>query len=89
MCYKKTFYVDVNAFLPQNLMILKADISKTRTGRFLFLFIFICGNSKCTCIQKIKNFSGEINWVLLALRILLKMDIQMIRTERFICQIWV
>ena len=68
MCYKKTFYVDVNAFLPQNLMILKADISKTSTGRYLFLFIFICGNSKCTRIQKIKNFSGEVNWVPLALR---------------------
>ena len=67
MCYKKTFYVDVNAFLPQNLMILKADISKTSTGRYIFLFIFICGNSKCTRIQKIKNFSGEVNWVLLAL----------------------
>ena len=67
MCYKKTFYVDVNAFLPQNLMILKADISKTSTGRYIFLFIFICGNSKCTRIQKIKKFSGEVNWVLLAL----------------------
>ena len=67
MCYKQTFYVDVNAFLPQNLMILKADISKTSTGRYIFLFIFICGNSKCTRIQKIKNFSGEVNWVLLAL----------------------
>ena len=67
MCYKKTFYVDINAFLPQNLMILKADISKTSTGRYIFLFIFICGNSKCTRIQKIKNFSGEVNWVLLAL----------------------
>ena len=44
-------------------MILKADISKTSTGRYLFLFIFMCGNSKCTRIQKIKNFSGEVNWV--------------------------
>ena len=44
-------------------MILKADISKTSPGRHLFLFIFICGNSKCTRIQKIKNFSGEVNWV--------------------------
>ena len=69
MCYKKTFYVDVNAFLPQNLMILKADISKTSTGRYIFLFIFICRNSKCTRIQKIKNFSGEVNWVLLALKV--------------------
>ena len=51
----------------QNLMILKADISKTSTGRYLFLFIFICGNSKCTRIQKIKKFSGEVNWVPLAL----------------------
>ena len=68
MCYKKTFYVDVNAFLPQNLMILKADISKTSTGRYIFLFTFICGNSKCTRIQKIKKFSGEVNWVLLALK---------------------
>ena len=68
MCYKKTFNVDVNAFLPQNLMILKVDISKTSTGRYIFLFIFICGNSKCTRIQKIKKFSGEVNWVLLALR---------------------
>ena len=67
MCYKKTFYVDVNAFLPQNLMILKADISKTSTGRYIFLFIFMCGNSKCTRIQKIKKFSSEVNWVLLAL----------------------
>ena len=67
MCYKKTYYVDVNAFLPQNLMILKANISKTSTGRYIFLFIFICGNSKCTRIQKIKKFSGEVNWVLLAL----------------------
>ena len=64
---KKTFYVDVNAFLPQNLMILKDDISKTSTGRYLFLFIFICGNSKCTRIQKMKIFSGEVNWVPLAL----------------------
>ena len=48
-------------------MILKADISKTSTGRYLFLFIFICGNSKCTRIQKIKKFSGEVNWVPLAL----------------------
>ena len=67
MCWKKTFYVDVNAFLPRNLMILKADISKTSTGRCLFLFIFICGNSKCTRIQKIKKISGEVNWVPLAL----------------------
>ena len=67
MGQKKTFNVDVNAFLPQNLMILKADISKTSTGRYLFLSIFICGNSKCTRIQKIKIFSGEVNWVLLAL----------------------
>ena len=44
-------------------MILKADISKTSTGRYLFLFIFMCGNSKCTRIQKLKNFSGEVNWV--------------------------
>ena len=69
MCYKRTFYVDVNAFLPQNLMILKADISTTSTGRYLFLFIFICGNSKCTRIQKIKIFSGEVNWVPLALSV--------------------
>ena len=48
-------------------MILKADISKTSTVRYLFLFIFICGNSKCTRIQKIKKFSGEVNWVSLAL----------------------
>ena len=48
-------------------MILKADISKTSTGSYIFLFIFICGNSKCTRIQKIKNFSGEVNWVPLAL----------------------
>ena len=63
MCQKKTFYVDVSAFLPQNFRILKADISKTSTGRYLFLFIFMCGNSKCTRIQKIKNFSGKVNWV--------------------------
>ena len=69
MCYKKTSYVDVNAFLLKNCMILKADISKTSTGRYLFLFIFICGNSKCTRIQKINIFSGEVNWVPLALRI--------------------
>ena len=75
MCYKKTFYVDFNAFLPQNLMILKADISKTSTGRYIFLFIFICGNSKCTRIQKIKNFSGEVNWVLLALTCLTSCDV--------------
>ena len=60
---KKTFYVDVNAFLPQNFMILKADISKTSPGRYLFLYIFMRGNSKCTRIQKIKNFSGEVHWV--------------------------
>ena len=65
----KTFYVDVNAFWPPNLMILKADISKTSTGRYLFLFIFMCGNSKFTRIQKIKNFSGEVNWVHQALSI--------------------
>ena len=52
-------------------MILKADISKTSPARHLFLFIFMCGNSKCTRIQKIKNFSGEVNWVPLALIILL------------------
>ena len=68
ICQKKPFYVDVNAFLPQNLMILKADISKTSTGRYLFLFIFMCGNSNCTRIQKIKNFSGGVNWVHQALR---------------------
>ena len=67
MCQKKTFYVDVDAFLPQNLMILKADILKTSPARHLFLFIFMCGNSKCTRIQKIKIFSGEVNWVPLAL----------------------
>ena len=66
MCQKKTFYVDVNAFLPKKLMILKADISKTSHARHLFLYIFMCGNSKCTRIQKIKKFSGEVNWVLLA-----------------------
>ena len=49
-------------------MILKADISKTSTGRYPFLFIFMCGNSKCTRIQKIKNFSGEVNWVHQALK---------------------
>ena len=48
-------------------MILKADISKTSPARHLFLFIFMCGNSKCTRIQKIKKISGEVNWVLLAL----------------------
>ena len=70
MCQKKTFYVDVNTFLPQNLMILKADISETSTVRYLFLFIFICGNSNCTRIQKIKKISGEVNWVPLALMFL-------------------
>ena len=80
MCYKKRFYVDVNAFLPQNLMILKADISKTRTGRYIFLFIFICGNSKCTRIQKIKKFSGEVNWVLLAL-----MQVKVLRNAPSFC----
>ena len=49
-------------------MILKADISKTSPARHLFLFIFMCGNSKCTRIQKIKNFSGEVSWVPLALK---------------------
>ena len=52
------------------MMILKADISKTSPARHLFLFIFMCGNSKCTRIQKIKKFSGEVNWVLLALILL-------------------
>ena len=51
-------------------MILKADISKTSPGRYLFLFIFMCGNSKCTRIQKIKNFSGEVNWVHQALKLI-------------------
>ena len=49
-------------------MVLKADISKTGPGRYLFLFIFMCGNSKCTRMQKIKNFSGEVNWVHQALK---------------------
>ena len=64
---KRRFTLTSMHFLPQNLMILKADISKTSTGRYIFVFIFICGSSKCTRIQKIKKFSGEVNWVLLAL----------------------
>ena len=55
-------------------MILKADISKTSPGRYLFLFIFMCGNSKCIRIQKIKIFSGEVNWVLLALNMRIMKD---------------
>ena len=51
-------------------MILMVDILKTSPGRYLFLFIFMCGNSKCTRIQKIKKFSGEVNWVHQALRIM-------------------
>ena len=52
-------------------MILKADISKTSPGRHLFIFIFMCGNSKRSRIQKIKNTSGDVNWVNQALKIVL------------------
>ena len=62
-------------------MILKADITKTSTGRYLFLFIFICGNSKCTRIQKIKIFSGEVNWVLLALTLPIVTQLQSLRSR--------
>ena len=84
MCQKKTFYVDVNAFLPQNLMILKADISKTSPGRHLFLFIFMCGNSKCTRIQKVKKISGEVNLVHQALRKVRKCTSYVAKTKALI-----
>ena len=68
-------------------MILKADISKTSPGRYLFLFIFMCGNSKWSRIQKIKNFSGEVNWVHQALIPVfssnLVMDIYFLALDKF------
>ena len=66
---REEFYVDDNSFLHPNLMTLKADISKTSRGRYIFRFIFMCGNSKCTCIQKIKKkISDDVNSIDLALR---------------------
>ena len=63
------FYVDVNVFLLSNLTTLKADISKTSSERYRFLFIFICRTSKYTQMQKIKKFYREVNYVHLALSI--------------------
>ena len=65
MCYIKTFYVDVNAFLPQNLMTLKADISKTS---FFFSFSYV--EIQNALVYKKKTFSGEVNWVHQALMII-------------------
>ena len=64
------FNVDVDAFLPSNLVILKADIPKTSLGRYGFLFIFKSGTSICTRIQKktMKKFPDGVNYVHLALR---------------------
>ena len=65
---KIAFYVDVNVFLLSNLTILKADISKTSSERYQFLFIFVCRTSKYTHMQKIKNFYRDVNYVHLALK---------------------
>ena len=62
------FYVDVNVFSLSNLTILKADISKTNSERYRFLFIFVCRTSKYTHMPKIKKFYREVNYVHLALR---------------------
>ena len=64
---KIAFYVDVNVFSLSNLTILKADISKTSSERYRFLFIFVCRTSKYTHMQKIKIFYREVNYVHLAL----------------------
>ena len=68
---KIAFYVDVSVFSLSNLATLKADISKTSSERYRFLFIFVCRTSKYTHMQKIKNFYREVNYVHLALSILL------------------
>ena len=64
---KIAFYVDVNVFSLSNLATLKADISKTSSERYRFLFIFVCRTSKYTHMQKIKKFYREVNYVHLAL----------------------
>ena len=64
---KIAFYVDVNVFSLSNLTILKADISKTRSERYRFLFIFVCRTSKYTHMEKIKKLYREVNYVHLAL----------------------
>ena len=65
---KIAFYVDVNVFSLSNLATLKADISKTSSERYRFLFIFVCRISKYTHMQKIKKFYREVNYVHLALK---------------------
>ena len=65
---KIAFYVDVNVFSLSNLTILKADISKTSSERYRFLFIFVYRTSKYTHKQKIKKFYREVNYVHLALK---------------------
>ena len=67
---KIAFYVDVNVFSLSNLTILKADISKTSSEQYQFLFIFICRTSKYTHMQKIKKFYREVNYVHLALSLI-------------------
>ena len=52
---KIAFYVAVNVFSLSNLATLKADISKTSSERYRFLFIFVCRTSKYTHMQKIKK----------------------------------
>ena len=64
---KNRIYVDVNVFSLSKLTILKADISKTSSERYRFLFIFVCRTSKYTRMQKIKDFYREVNYVHLAL----------------------
>ena len=66
---KIAFYVDVNVFSLSNLATLKADISKTSSERYRFLFIFVCRTSKYTHMQKIKKFYREVNYVHLALKL--------------------
>ena len=57
---KIAFYVDVNVFSISNLTILKADISKTSSERYRFLFIFVYPQSMFGAkIRKISFFSTE------------------------------
>ena len=53
---KIAFYVGVNVFSLSNLTIFKADISKTSSERYQFLFIFVCRTSNTpTCKKKKKK----------------------------------
>ena len=74
-CLKIAFYVDVNVFSLSNLVTLKADISKTSSERYRFLFIFVYMTSKYTHMQKIKKFYREVNYVHLTLNLLENSDV--------------